>query len=105
MTKEHDCELDIIFYLRTSPQTCYNRLNVRGRPEETSSITLDYLQSLHDLHESWLIRPSDHPTSFLVSQANIYRPQNIIVIDADQSLDNVFRNIETETRLHATSVA
>ncbi len=105
MTQEHDCGLDLVFYLRTTPQTCYDRLNVRGRPEETSSVTLDYLQSLHDLHESWLIRPADHPASFLVNRANIYRPQSIIVIDADQSLDTVCRNIEAETRLHATSVA
>lgn len=104
MIKEHDCNLDLIFYLRTSPETCYNRLNMRGRPEETTSIKLDYLQNLHDLHESWLINPTDHPSSFLINSANIYRPSNIIVIDADQSLENVCRNIEIETRQHATSV-
>lgn len=104
MTAEHDCSLDLIFYLRTSPQTCHDRLNIRGRPEETSTITLDYLQSLHDLHESWLINPAHHPQSFLKNQSSIYRPQNIIVIDADQSLDDVCRTIEYETRQHATSV-
>lgn len=104
MIKEHDCNLDLIFYLRTSPETCYNRLNTRGRPEETTSIKLDYLQNLHNLHESWLINPNDHPSSFLINTADVYRPSNIIVIDADQSLENVCRNIEIETRQHATSV-
>lgn len=105
MTKEHDCNLDLIFYLRTSPETCYNRLNERGRPEETSSISMNYLQNLHDLHESWLLAPNDHPTSFLINNSNIYRPSNIIVIDADKPLDDVCRNIEIETREHATSMA
>lgn len=105
MTKDHDCNLDLIFYLRTKPKTCFDRLNIRGRPEETSSITLDYLEALHDLHESWLINHHDHPSSFLINKSNIYRPANIIVIDADQSLDNVCQNIEMETKLHATSVA
>lgn len=104
MTKEHDCNLDLIFYLRTTPEICQHRLNLRGRPEETSSITLDYLQSLHDLHESWLLKPSDYPTSFLVNKSNIYRPANVIVIDASQSLDTVCRNIEMETKQHATSI-
>lgn len=103
MTKEHDCNLDLIFYLRTTPEICHHRLNLRGRPEETSSITLDYLQSLHDLHESWLLNPVDYPSSFLINKSNIYRPANIIVIDADQSLENVCRNIEVETKQHAAS--
>ncbi len=102
MTKQNDCNLDIIFYLRTKPETCYNRLNKRGRPEETSSITMDYLQKLHDLHESWLLEEGEHPSSFLVDNSKIYRPANIIVIDADQDLNEVCKNIEMETKQHAT---
>lgn len=101
MTQEHDCNLDLIFYLRTKPETCYNRLTKRGRPEETSSITMDYLQKLHDLHETWLLNADEHPTSFLIDKGNIYRP-NVIVIDADKDLDAVCKNIEMETRQHAT---
>ena len=102
MTTEHDCNLDLIFYLRTKPETCYNRLSKRGRPEETNSITMDYLQKLHDLHESWLLNEDQHPTSFLIEKASIYRPANVIVIDADKDLDAVCKNIEMETRQHAT---
>ncbi|MFC1842736.1 deoxynucleoside kinase [Candidatus Dependentiae bacterium] len=42
-------------YLRTTPQTCYNRLKKRNRSEE-KEVPLAYLQQLHDKHENWLIK-------------------------------------------------
>ncbi len=41
-------------YLQTDPKICYKRLLKRNRPEELS-VTLEYLQQLHDKHEKWLI--------------------------------------------------
>lgn len=42
-----------MIYLQVSPETCLVRLKKRGRPEE-SGHTLEYLQQLHDKHETWL---------------------------------------------------
>lgn len=50
---QKEIKIDFIIYLKTSPENCYQRIKSRGRPEE-SSITLDYLKSLHSLHEDWL---------------------------------------------------
>lgn len=44
---------DGIIYLQCSPNKCLNRVNLRARNEETS-ISIDYLQTIHDNHESWL---------------------------------------------------
>lgn len=41
-------------YLKTNPDMCYQRLTKRARSEE-SGVSLDYLKSLHNKHESWLI--------------------------------------------------
>ena len=38
-------------------QVCYERLQKRGRPEE-STVTLEYLQHLHHRHEEWLTNKS-----------------------------------------------
>ena len=49
-------------YLRTSPETAYERVNKRGRKGE--SIPLEYLEECHRYHEEWL-------TDALVLNANV----------------------------------
>jgi deoxyadenosine/deoxycytidine kinase len=41
-------------YLKTDPEVVYQRIFQRGRSEE-NYISLDYLKSIHNLHEDWLI--------------------------------------------------
>ena len=53
-------------YMRTSPQTAFDRIIKRGRPGET--ISLEYLQKCHDYHESWL---SPHEKHVIECDVNI----------------------------------
>lgn len=98
MIKSHDCNLDLIFYLRTKPETCIKRLASRGRSEEVDRISLDYLQSLHHLHELWLNSADYAENGGEIAAMGLYKPRNIIIIDADQSIDQVYKTIELETR-------
>lgn len=41
-----------IIYIKCSPEKCLERINNRGRNEETK-IKLEYLQKLHNYHEEW----------------------------------------------------
>ncbi|XP_023711144.1 thymidine kinase 2, mitochondrial isoform X7 [Cryptotermes secundus] len=63
-----DIHLDLIVYLRCSPELCYERIQRRKRPEE-SSMSLGYLQELHESHEHWLLR-SKTRAPVLVIDAN-----------------------------------
>lgn len=45
---------DGFIYLQTEPSKCFDRLTKRDRFEE-SDVSLDYLASLHEKHENWLI--------------------------------------------------
>merc|ERR1712198_702125 len=75
-----DTEADIIIYLQTTPEVANQRINGRGRSEE-STIQMSYLEHLHEAHENWLIRGTsgfdvpakrvlvlntDHPLEFMM---------------------------------------
>lgn len=62
-------------YLRTDPEICYQRLCKRSRTEE-AGISFEYLSSLHEKHESWLIKkegvaPYLEDTPVLVLDCNL----------------------------------
>lgn len=65
--------VDLIIYLRTTPEKALERVNIRNRSEE-NSIPLEYLKDLHDLHEDWLMKKK-YP---------LCAP--VVVIDADQDM-------------------
>ncbi len=73
-----DLGLDLIIYLRTSPQVAYQRLKARARSEE-KIVSLNYLQELHDLHEAWLMN----------SNSKFCGGARVLVIDADKDLSEV----------------
>ncbi len=45
---------DGFIYMNTTPEVCFNRMKQRNRLEE-SKVSLDYLTSIHQKHEQWLI--------------------------------------------------
>lgn len=82
LISNEDLKIDLIVYLRTKPETVYKRIQERCRKEE-KGITIDYLKSLHDLHEKWLILKSDFKV-----------PAPVLVLDANcelKSMHNIFK--------------
>ena len=47
-----DLGVDMVIYLRTSPEVAYQRLKARARSEE-KLVPIEYLRELHDLHENF----------------------------------------------------
>ncbi|KAJ8252379.1 hypothetical protein COCON_G00216910 [Conger conger] len=74
--------VDLIVYLQTTPQICYERLKERCREEE-KMIPMEYLEAVHQLYEDWLI----NKTSFKV-------PAPVLVIPADHDLPKMIRQYE-----------
>ncbi|XP_015118037.1 deoxynucleoside kinase isoform X2 [Diachasma alloeum] len=75
-------ETDLIVYLRTTPDIVYKRMRARARKEE-KLVSLEYLEQIHQIHEEWLY----HKTLFNV-------PAPIIILDADQSMEEMFVQFE-----------
>ena len=63
-------DMDMIIYLRCSPEKVMDRIRVRSRAEERN-ISFEYIRSLHDLHEDWLIeRKFPVPAPVLIIDTN-----------------------------------
>jgi len=75
-------KVDLIVYLRTDPEVVHDRICQRGRSEE-DSISLDYLKSIHNLHEDWLIH-----NKFFV-------PAPVLTFDANDDLTKMARTYST----------
>lgn len=82
IVKNIDVSVDLIVYLRTTPETCYQRLKMRCREEE-KVIPLEYLDAIHHLYDDWLIKGSLFP---------IVAP--VLVIEADHDMQKMLELFE-----------
>jgi len=69
--------LDLIVYLRTSPQVAYERLKARGRKEE-AGVPMHFIEGLHQSYEDWLVNQTKGPP-----------PAPVLVLDADQGIEKM----------------
>jgi deoxyadenosine/deoxycytidine kinase len=67
---------DAFIYLRAQSQTCYDRMNKRGRAEE-GGVEKSYLDNLHGKHEGWFTKGSAsinlEKDAFVVDQSSELR--------------------------------
>lgn len=77
---------DLFIYLRTTPETCQERIRKRERPCETS-IDIEYLKRLHEKYEALYAR-------------------GIVCVDANRTVDEVYKDVVTIIApFHATNSA
>lgn len=68
--KNIEIPIDLIIYMKCTPEIAYERMGKRSRIEERE-ISLEYLKILHDLHEEWLIHNhTKTSTEIIVLDAN-----------------------------------
>ncbi|XP_053379550.1 thymidine kinase 2, mitochondrial-like [Mercenaria mercenaria] len=84
VTSRNDVTVDLVVYLRTSPELCYERIKARNRYEE-QKVSMDYLQKLHDLHEKWLLDTEN---------TSVIRPP-VLVVNGDNDIQTI------KNRLHS----
>ncbi|XP_042293505.1 thymidine kinase 2, mitochondrial isoform X2 [Sceloporus undulatus] len=80
--KNMNISVDLIVYLQTSPERCFERLKRRCREEE-KVIPVEYLEAIHQLYEEWLIKQ----TLFKV-------PSPVLVLQADHDLEDMLETYE-----------
>ena len=73
LTRPKGIDLDMIIYLRCSPSRVIERIKARSRAEE-KDISIGYIQSLHELHEDWLVKQKfPVPAPVLVLDTNCHQ--------------------------------
>ena len=77
IVETHNCSLDIIFYLKTSPEFCLERLIKRDRIEE-NKVDFNYLKLLHTSHEKWL-----NQDAFEID--SLYKPPLIVMVNGNEA--------------------
>ncbi|XP_006878973.1 PREDICTED: thymidine kinase 2, mitochondrial [Elephantulus edwardii] len=77
-----DVSVDLIVYLRTTPETCHQRLKMRCREEE-KVIPLEYLDAIHQLYEEWFLSGSRFPVA-----------APVLVIEADHDRQKMLELFE-----------
>lgn len=82
-----DIGIDLIVYLRTSPEVVHARMLKRGRTEE-ANIPLEYLKQVHKYYDRWLLHRQPRPP-----------PAPVLVIDADQALEDVKRQFDLKKQI------
>ena len=78
-TFKEKTKVDVILYVNTEPEECFNRINKRCRPEEVDKISKDYLAVCHNKHLQWFHESEDK--------------SNIIYINGHESIENVMNNV------------
>lgn len=86
ITLNFKMKTDAIIYLRTTPQTAYERMQKRNRPEE-KNIKLEYIELLNQLYDDWLIG------------AKFNWPCQILIINANQSTELIMKDLNEKIKL------
>jgi thymidine kinase len=70
---------DLNIYLHSSPETCLERIKLRGIPSEVKSYNYNYIKTIHDLHED-----------FFNSTGNKNKNKNkLIVVNSDLDFESI----------------
>lgn len=79
-------------YIKTSPETCYERIKKRNRGEEYN-ITLEYLKDLDDKHDKWLNDISNYVPKLIIDGEKDFENDEIIFFNYIKEIDKFYSKI------------
>ncbi len=98
-------DLDLIVYLRASPEVAYERMRSRARKEEAGA-PLVYLEAVHTAYEEWLVEQAHGKVEVeelklrIVNRRQAFNPRTfymqvpILILDANKSKEEMIATYE-----------
>lgn len=75
---------DVVIYIQTPPEVCFERMVKRGRECE-NGVPFEYIQSVHDKYEEML--------NHLLTMTNTSKKPDVFVVNGNQSTDSVYDDV------------
>lgn len=72
----HNTKPDLIVYIQTTPEKCYERMMKRNRVSE-QTVSLQFLKRVHEAHEKWL------------NSSNLDVPCPVIIVDGNNDIEGL----------------
>lgn len=91
--KTYSWDQDIIIYIRTDPQVCYDRMKARNRNCE-EKVSIQYLNDLHEKHESMMKYVSKNKPGISTYSIDGNRDANAVYEDVMKLLNTLDLNVD-----------
>lgn len=98
VTAMPDVGVDLIVYLRTTPEIAYNRILKRNRSEE-KTVPFEYIKTLHEIHEDWLYHKVLHTCPAPVICLNADLDRSVIEEEYDKYVPHILHKVQGEVKL------
>ncbi|KAJ8922289.1 hypothetical protein NQ315_004228 [Exocentrus adspersus] len=99
ITENENVGVDLIVYLRTSPEVVYDRILKRNRSEERT-IAFDYFKSLHEIHEDWLYHKTLHKVPAPVIVLNADLDQSVIGEEYEKYEEQILNKLPVQAHVY-----
>lgn len=91
---KYKIEPDAFIYLKTSPEKCFERIQKRGREEETE-VTLEYITKVHEYHEQFIKKLQDNNIPVLVLDGDINNENKLDIYQQyAQEIEKFYENLK-----------
>lgn len=98
VTEMPDTAVDLVIYLKTTPEVAYERILKRNRSEE-KTVPFDYIKALHEIHEDWLYNKTLHKCPAPVICLNADLDRSVIVEEYEKYVPLVLNQESIEVKL------
>lgn len=99
VTELSDTGVDIVVYLRTTPEIAYERILKRNRCEE-KTVAFEYIRALHEIHEDWLYHKTLHKCPAPVLSLNANLDRSVIVEEYEKYIPHILNQTPVEVKLY-----